>query len=147
VISHARGELGDLLRAQGPSVQLDPDAARWWTFAGGRVNHTLKYGLEWLEGWKVIPDNLLLRIEGDGVTHAAVASAIQTMSAARFWHSEETRAAMLARVPDYRLSKFQLALPAWAAAEMVGRYLLDFEGAARFLAGLQATATPAERTG
>ena len=57
--------------------------------------------------------------------------------------AQKTRAAMLARVPDYRPSKFQLALPAWAAAEMVGSYLLDLEGAARFLAGLRATAPSA----
>ena len=32
------------------AVQIDGRTAYWWTFAGGRVNHTLKYGFEVLEG-------------------------------------------------------------------------------------------------
>jgi ATP-dependent Lhr-like helicase len=137
VIDHARGELGDLLRQRGPSLEVEGRTARWWTFAGGRVNHTLKYGLEWLQGWRVVADNFLLRIEGEGVSRAAVTSAIQTMSASGFWQDEETRSGVLARVPDYRLSKFQPALPAWAAAEMVGSFLLDFDSASSFLARLR----------
>jgi len=57
------------------------------------------------------------------------------MSAPGFWESEDTRSEILARVPEYRLSKFQVALPEWAAAEMVGAYLLDFGGTASFLTG------------
>lgn len=30
---------------------------QWWTFAGGRINSTLKYGLECLWGWEVRADN------------------------------------------------------------------------------------------
>ena len=51
-----------------------------------------------------------------------------------FWERDDTRAAMIARIPDYRLSKFQPALPTWAVAEMLGTYLLDFDGTAAFLA-------------
>ena len=53
-------------------MQIDGSVARWWTFAGGRVNHTLKYGLEVAEGWKVVADNFQLRIEGDGIGHECV---------------------------------------------------------------------------
>jgi hypothetical protein len=29
---------------------------RWWTFAGGRINATLRYALEALSpGWKIVP--------------------------------------------------------------------------------------------
>ena len=35
---------------------------------------------------------------------------------------------MLAMVPEYRLSKFQRLLPDRCQVEMVGAYLLDFEG-------------------
>ena len=49
-ITEKREDLGDLLRRSGPAVQIDEGTAYWWTFAGGRVNHTLKYGFEVLEG-------------------------------------------------------------------------------------------------
>jgi ATP-dependent Lhr-like helicase len=45
----------------------------------------------------------------------------------------ETQQALLARLPEYRLSKFQQALPDAFAVEMVGVYLLDVAGAAAFL--------------
>ena len=107
--------------------------ARWWTFAGGRINHTIEYALEWLEGWKVIPDNFLVRVEGNGSPTKRSALPSAGCPAPEFWESEETRFAILARIPGYRLSKFQLALPAWAVAEMVGAYLLNFGGARSFL--------------
>ena len=133
VIEHARGDLSALLKRSGPAIQLDDGVGRWWTFAGGRINHTFKYALEWLEGWKVIPDNFVVRIQGDGVTQETIRAAIGRMSATGFWESDGTRSAILARLPDYRLSKFQLALPRSAAAEMVGAYLLDFDGADAFV--------------
>ncbi len=135
VIGHAREDLNEILRRSGHSIQLDGSTARWWTFAGGRVNQTLKYALEWLNGWKVVPDNFLLRIQGDGISNDTVRAAIARMSRLGFWKSEETRSAILARIPEYRLSKFQQAVPDWAAKEMVGGYLLDFDATQSFLHG------------
>ena len=133
VIEDAQGDLADLLQGGGRPIQLDEGVARWWTFAGGRVNHTLKYALEWLEGWKVVPDNFLVRVQGDGITHETIRAAIDRMSEPTFWDSEKTRSEILARMPAYRLSKFQPALPDWAAAEMIGAYLLDFDATHGFL--------------
>ena len=45
----------------------------------------------------------------------------------------ETQQALLARLPEYRLSKFQQALPDAFAVEMVGAYLLDVTGTVAFL--------------
>ncbi len=133
VIKDAQEDLAALLQRGGHPIQLDGGVARWWTFAGGRVNHTLKYALEWLEGWKVVPDNFLVRVQGDGITHETIRAAIDRMSEPEFWEREKTRSAVLGRIPEYRLSKFQVALPEWAAAEMVGTYLLDFSGTRSFL--------------
>jgi ATP-dependent Lhr-like helicase len=130
-----RDDLGELLRRLGPAVQIDGAVARWWTFAGGRVNHTLKYGFEVLEGWKVVPDNFQLRIEGDGVGHESVRAAIARMTTATFWNEPDTRRAVLARLPDYRLTKFQDCLPETFALEVIERYLLDIEGTVRWLGG------------
>ncbi len=124
-IEEKRGDLGELLRRPGHAVQIDGSVARWWTFAGGRVNHTLKYGFEVAEGWKVLPDNFQLRIEGDGITHESVRRALGKMATAAFWDAPDTRRAVLARLPGYRLSKFQDCLPEKFALEVIENYLLD----------------------
>lgn len=128
-----RDDLGRLLRRPGAALQIEPGVARWWTFAGGRVNHTLKYGFEIKEGWKVVADNFLLRIEGDGIGHESVGAAIGRMSEPGFWTTPEFRKALLGRLPNYRLSKFQDCLPEELALETVERYLLDVEGAVEWL--------------
>ena len=132
VIDSWRADLGDLLRRSHPvAAQQDDRAVRLWTFAGGRINHTLKYALELAGGWKAVADNFALRIEGDGVSHATVEAALGKMRAAGFWESGETQTAIRGRVPPFRLSKFQRALPPEAETEFVARSFLDFEGAAR----------------
>ncbi len=128
-IEAQREELGELLRRDGLAIQVEDGVARWWTFAGGRINHTLKYGLEIAEGWKVVADNFLLRIEGNGVTQETVREAIAKVSGAEFWEGAGARERVLARLPAYRLSKFQDCLPDAYALEMVGAYLLDVKGA------------------
>jgi ATP-dependent Lhr-like helicase len=129
----AREELGPLLASPGPALRFEEGVARWWTFAGGRINHTIKYALEWLEGWKVVADNFLVRIEGRGVKYDDVLGAIARLFEPHFWERADTRAALLSRVPEYRLSKFQRVLPAPFAAEMVGSYLLAFDETAEYL--------------
>lgn len=133
---HLRGrreDLGELLRRPGRAVQIDDAVGRWWTFAGGRVNQTLKYGFEITDGWKVVADNLQLRIEGNGVGHESVRATIERMCAVEFWTAPEMRRAVLARLPGYRLSKFQDCLPERFALEVIENYLLDVEGTVRWL--------------
>jgi len=128
-----REDLGELLGRKARPVQVEAGKARWWTFAGGKINYTLKFGLEVLGGWKVMSDNLLLRIEGDGVTHGAIDDLVNRMTGEGFWKDQGVWRAILARLPEYRLSKFQPALPDNASREMIGAYLLDMEGARAYL--------------
>jgi ATP-dependent Lhr-like helicase len=133
-LAEQRADLGRLLRENRLALQVDDDGvARWWTFAGGRINHTLKYGFEIAEGWKVIADNFALRIEGSGVTHDSVEAAIVRLATPSFWSTPEARRAILARLPGYRLSKFQDCLPEAFALEMVEAYLLDVDGTVKWL--------------
>lgn len=81
----------------------------------------------------VVPDNFTIKIQGDGVSLDAVSRLLDEMRSAAFWEADETRKRLLAMVPEYRLSKFQRVLPERWQVEMVGGYLLDFEGTARFL--------------
>lgn len=127
-----RESLGDTLRRPF-AIQADGAEVRWWTFAGGRINHTLKYALELTEGWKVIPDNFAVRVSGDGVSDGALRDAVGRMNSAGFWDDPVRMRELLARLPPYRLSKFQDALPDRFAVEMIGGYLLDVSGAQRFV--------------
>ena len=124
-----RADLGPLLRAAGPSVQVDAEGyAVWWTYAGGRINHTLKYALEVSQGWKVVAENFFVKIAGDGVNHTSVEAAVRELTAQGFWIEDRLRA-MRARIPPYRLSKFQDALPDAALGEMLGGMFIDAPGA------------------
>lgn len=127
-----REDLGSALRRP-LALQDDDGLLRWWTFAGGKINHTLKYALEVSRDWKVVADNFELRISGPGVSDGAVRAAAAEMAGAAFWEKPDTRRALLAKLPAYRLSKFQEALPEEFAVEVVGNYLLDFESARQFL--------------
>ena len=123
-IEARREELGDTLRRP-IATQTDDGAVRWWTFAGGKINQTLKYGLEWSRNWSVKADNFALCVSGTGVSDGAVREGIRELSSVAFWSKPETTSAILGRLPAYRLSKFQDALPDAFAVEMVGNYLLD----------------------
>jgi hypothetical protein len=125
----------DLRVPDRPDVKVTVGAVHLWTFAGGQSNHTLKCALELTTGWKVVADNLHLRIEGAGITHATLDEAVQKLRAGTFWSSAENQQALFARSPDFRLSKFQQALPPAYETEVVSTYLLDLAGAERFLNG------------
>jgi len=130
-----RADLGQLLRRAGSALHGDGATVTWWTFAGGRINQTLKYVLEWKGGWKVVPDNFSVRIEGDGVSQNAVQAQLSALAAPTFWADPETLAKLRSLVPEYRLSKFQKLLPGAAQSEMIGGYLLDLSGAGALLEG------------
>jgi ATP-dependent Lhr-like helicase len=130
-----RQELGPLLRKGAAAMQFDGDRLTWWTFAGGRINQTLKYALEWKGSWKVVPDNFAVRIEGAGVGFREVEHVIEGLRTPGFWEESEIRRRLVAMVPDYRLSKFQRVLPDALQVEMVGSYLLDFDGTRSFITG------------
>ena len=87
--------------------------------------------------WPRVADNLLVRIEGDGVNHTTVRDVLRRLAEPSFWSSGEMRRALADMVPEYRLSRFQFALPARAAAEVLGDYQLDFDGAAGFWQALR----------
>lgn len=127
-----RGDLGRLLRCNEP-FQFDGSTLTWWTFAGGRINQTLKYALEWKGHWKVTANNCCLEIKGSGLSHAALSEQLETLRAPTFWADAETRRKILSLVPEYRLSKFQRVLPDALQVEMVADYLVDFDATADFL--------------
>jgi hypothetical protein len=71
VLARHREAMQDILDSQQGGIEIDEGEIRWWTFAGGRINSTLRYALQEVgEEWKVIPDNFLIKVRGpdiDGV--------------------------------------------------------------------------------
>ncbi len=146
----------DLLRDEEPRPYLSPEAARrleahrdalhdllqinptpvlegernvlWWTFGGGRINTTLKYAIEALVDGPVVTDNLSLRIGHDNASTRATDALAEQLADPKIWRDGLTDG-VRHRCPEYRLSKFQRALPDWAQQEMVHAYVLDIEGA------------------
>ena len=137
-----RSDLGPLLRGASDSMHFDGTTLTWWTFAGGRINQTLKYALEWKGSWKVVPDNFALNIQGDGVSFEEVGRVLDGLRVEGFWEDPGTCSRLLIAVPEYRLSKFQRVLPDRSQVEMVGGYLLDFMGTRVFLDGKRAAGGP-----
>jgi ATP-dependent Lhr-like helicase len=130
----ARDDLGaQLQKASGQCIQYEPDRALWWTFAGGQINHTLKYGLQYGHDWKIVADNFRLKIEGDSVGPTTLGLALREMRTQAFWAAPPLQRFILSELPEYRLSKFQQALPDQFALEMVQNYLLDIPAAVVFL--------------
>ena len=128
-----RTDLGSLLSRSERSIKIEPDRALWWTFAGGQINHTLKYGIQFQEDWKIVSDNFGLKIEGSRLSPKSLYAAIAKMSTDDFWSNSSSKHFIRAQLPEYRLSKFQIALPDDYCSEMVSDYLLDIPGAVRFL--------------
>jgi ATP-dependent helicase Lhr and Lhr-like helicase len=98
---------------------------QWWTFAGGRVNTTLKYAFEAITPWKVVPDNYVVRLRGDGDRARDLDEAMARISEPAFWEDDGLWGRIAGSLPEYRLSKFQDVLPAAAAREMLASFLLD----------------------
>jgi ATP-dependent Lhr-like helicase len=134
-----REDLRPTLARAEPTVVYDGAAARWWTWAGGRINHTLKHAIELETGWRVVADNFHLRLEGE-VTPTTVNPILAKLGTDAFWSSPGLAASMIAKLPEYRLSKFQPALPDAVARELVATYLLDVPRTRAYLQSLTSDA-------
>ena len=119
---------------------------RWWTFAGGRINSTLRHGLEALgASWKIVPDNFGLTIRGEDLTQHAFSELLDRLLEPEVWEHEKLWRDVAEGLPSYRLSKFQPLMPPWVEREVVASYLLDVAGAWRWLSGASPSVAPAPR--
>jgi ATP-dependent Lhr-like helicase len=76
---------------------------------------------------------LKLKIEGDSVSPTTLNLAIAHLTNDVFWNEPSTKRFIFKQLPEYRLSKFQQALPESYSLEMLSDYLLDIPGAVLFL--------------
>lgn len=115
---------------------------RWWTFAGGRINNTLRAALASRRAdWKVLADNFSVKVRGASSLEE-VSATISELQDPELWEDEALWQGIAKELPSYRLSKFQSLLPPWAERELLADYLLDLEGAWRMCGGQAAILAP-----
>ncbi len=132
-LAQYRDDFAGLLGPDGAALQGDQQSWRWWTFAGGAINQTLKHALSVLTGWKIVADSFRLRFEGDQVSESAVREAVARLASPACWVDLPFWQRVIAQVPPYRLSKFQAALPERYQLEMIGSSLLELAGTRAYL--------------
>ena len=59
---------------------------------------------------------------------------IEALRQDSFWHSHSTKQFILEQLSEYRLSKFQRALPEDYSLKLISNYLLNIPGSLQFLA-------------
>ncbi len=129
------GALHETASVDDLDVEWTDGEVRWWTFAGGRVNSTIRYALLALHpDWKITPDNYTVRIRGD-VDQPLFRETVERLRDLEFWEDPELWRLISAGFPNYRLSKFQPLMPPWVEREMLAAYLLDVAGTWRWLTG------------
>ena len=139
VLAEHRASIRGIIGSQRGGVEFDDGEIRWWTFAGGRINATLRYALEAVAGdWKVISDNFLIKVRGEDVDTHRFRDALTKLVELEFWENDSLWAEVAESLPSYRLSKFQPLMPPWVEREVIAGYLLDVGGAWRWLSGLEA---------
>ena len=130
-----RESMAEILYPGKDGVEFDEGEVRWWTFAGGRINSTLRYALEALgPDWKVTPDNVLIRIRGEDIDAKLFAETRFRLSNPEVWEDNRLWSEVAASLPDYRLSKFQPLMPDWVVRETLSRHLLDIRGTQAWIA-------------
>jgi len=119
-------------------VRVSGGDYQWWTYAGGRINSTIRYGLQALQPeWTIVPDNFCIAIKGDTLNNASFTHALAEIATPELWQDEAVWSTVRAGLPNYRLSKFQPFVPPWVEQEIVATYLLDIAATWRWLSGEQ----------
>jgi ATP-dependent helicase Lhr and Lhr-like helicase len=124
-LTNSRNDLG---RHPIDQIYWEPDRAIWWTFAGLKINQTLKYALEYLCDWEIKADNFRLSMQGHNLTPVELSIALDQIINPEFWQLEGTQNYLLDNLPNHRFSKFQQVLPDCYALEIVQINLLDIQG-------------------
>ncbi|HRI06506.1 MAG TPA: DEAD/DEAH box helicase [Nannocystaceae bacterium] len=145
VLAGERAKMEGITAGPRGGIMVEAGEIRWWTFAGGRINSTLRYAIEALgTERKIVPDNFGVTIRGEDVTAHGFGELLERLEDPEIWEDEKLWRDVAATLPSYRLSKFQPLMPPWVEREVVASYLLDVAGAWRWLSRAPA-ATPAAR--
>lgn len=128
-LGERRAALRDVLDPGRGGLEETSEELRWWNFAGGQINTTLKSALLEFGEWKIIPDNFSLRIRGEGHLRHDFDAAAAHLRDPAFWNDDGRWREIATGLPNFRLSKFQDVLPPWAESEMLASFAFDRAGA------------------
>jgi len=133
-LDNRRQQIQGIVQPRVGGIDYINNEIHWHTFAGGRINSTLRYALASIGGdWKILPDNFRIRITADNLAPAEFHLALEEIRRPDFWDNEDLWQQIADGLPNYRLSKFQPLMPDWIQREMVGDFLLDVRGARRWI--------------
>lgn len=132
IVSERRKSAADAFTHDG--LVMSGDELRWWTFAGGRINSTLRHALQTLHpDWTITADNFVLCLRGPDLSEAHFDATLRRMREPTFWTDSSFWQTVTASLPAYRLTKFQPLMPAWIEQEIVANFLLELTETQRFL--------------
>ena len=137
LVDQERQTLAPLVSPKVGGIASTGNDVTWRTFAGGRINSTLRYALSSLEpDWTITPDNFTVRVRDPNLTEAHFQSVISQLKSSDFWQDESVWQQVKAALPGYRLSKFQPLMPQWVEQEVLFDYLLDRPGTEAWVKGI-----------
>ena len=134
VLEEHRGVMREVLDPDGDEIEVEEDELRWWTFAGGRINSTIRYAIESTgKDWKVVTDNFVVKVRGEGLDRHRFEEVLTDIRTVDIWENDKLWAEIAESLPNYRLSKFQPLMPKWIEREVIASYLIDIKGACRWI--------------
>jgi ATP-dependent helicase Lhr and Lhr-like helicase len=134
LLDQERQNLGRFVEPKIGGITSTGNEVTWRTFAGGKINSTIRYALTSLEpSWTVTPDNFTVRVRDNDLTEAHFRSVISKLKSPEFWEDEALWQQVRAAIPGYRLSKFQPMMPQHVEQEVLFEYLLDRRGTAQWV--------------
>jgi len=132
-LASLRGDKGEYLAGSFAPIENDARGILWHTWAGGRINNTIRFALKAELGVEVQATNELVRIPDSTIPWLEVTRLIEEMRFPAFWNDGPRMDRIQAMLPEWRLSKFQGYLPVAKRRELVAMTILDVPGTLRFL--------------
>ena len=134
LLASQRDAMQGVVGAGAEAFEASDGEIRWWTFAGGRINSTLRYAIQAIsDDWTVVPSNFWIRVRGEDLDAPAFRACMKRLGEPMLWQDEALWMDVAESLPNYRMSKFQSLMPEWVEREVLARYLLDVQGARHWL--------------
>ena len=114
-------------------IQVEMPHVIWWTYAGARINNTIKYIFQKLLSCDVISNNYFLKFKVSQTTIIEIEEMILKMKNPSFWENKELILSISKILPKHHLSKFQDCLPERLEMDLIANAFLDIPSTISFL--------------
>lgn len=113
-------------------IQITMPNILWWTYAGARINNTLKYSFQKLLNCEVVSNNYFLKFKFEETNTSKIEDIILRMKEKEFWNNEFI-SSISKMLPKHRLSKFQNCLPEKLQSDLIANEFLDITKTIEFI--------------